>query len=272
MASAKFEQMSGVCHRCKQGMSWAMARCPNCGLASSLYDKAKQQSKSTANKILLWLQLFAIGCGGYYLFSYAAAINSPAEQDAAQVDITPIDRDKTIRDAIWEMTPEQFPRVYRQWGTNWVQRLNRMLYQVAEKVWDTPGCDTIQTVGLSESRSVPKRSAVFYADCVNGQRFYVSDKDLAADARPTSNQERMSNLKDSDAVARCIEGVRLRMNYPSTFSSSIFQHSVYRAPVTANAVVTIDFQGKNGLGLELPMTARCIFDSQGHQETQITNR
>jgi hypothetical protein len=62
------------------------------------------------------------------------------------------------------------------------------------------------------------------------------------------------------------------MTYPSTFRSSIFSQSVYRAPITGNIVVTVEFKAKHGFGMELPMTARCIFDDPGMNEPEITNR
>lgn len=186
-----------------------------------------------------------------------------AVEEAALKKISP--------DAVWEMTPDQYPRIYQQWGASWVKKLNKMQHDVAKKVAKSPSCDSVSYVGLSEMRSVPKKLAVFFADCTNEQRFYITDKELAEDISIQSKQEKTARLTDSQAIERCASGIRAMMNYPSTFKSSIFSKSVYRAP-TGNVVATIDFKGKNGLGLELPMSARCVFDDTGMSPPEITNK
>lgn len=48
------------------------------------------------------------------------------------------------------------------------------------------------------------------------------------------------------------------------FPSSVDMHSIlgtrtFKAEITNNVVVEIDFDAKNGLGMELPYTAKCVY-------------
>ncbi len=172
--------------------------------------------------------------------------------------------------AVSDITQKSYPKIYSQWGAEWVVKLNKMQHQAAKKAAQSPECDAVDMVALS-GESVPKQKALFFVDCANGKRFYIADTDLSSGSNVVSKQAMTAEITDQKAVEECSKRVQATMNYPSTFKSSIFNHSVYRAP-GGNVVATIDFKGKNGFGAELPMTARCVFDEKGMADPEITNR
>jgi len=235
-------------------------------------EERKQAIKGTVSLAFLIVLFF---------LSYNALSNQSSEQSKTQSSAGETQQEKTklseqelekaVSKAVWEMTPDQFPRVYEQWGADWVDKLNAMQYEAARKVAQAPSCDSISIIGLSESRSVPKQSAVFFADCANGERFYVSDEDLQNNQAIQSKQEQMSDLTDSKAIEQCENAIMTQLTHPSSFSHTWLGQDVYR-PATGNVVATIDFEAKNALGLDIPMSARCVFDDIGMSPPVITNR
>jgi hypothetical protein len=173
--------------------------------------------------------------------------------------------------AVSDITKNEYPKIYSQWGSAWVKKLNKMQHQVAEKAALSPECDTVDIVALSEQMSVPKKSPVFFVDCENGKRFYISHSDLESANIVKSKQLKTAKLSDAAAINSCISSVASKIKYPSTFKSSIFSKSAYRAP-NGNIAVRIDFEGRGDSGEKVPMKARCVFDNQGMTEPEISNR
>ncbi|MGM0422337.1 MAG: hypothetical protein ACQEQL_04465 [Pseudomonadota bacterium] len=175
----------------------------------------------------------------------------------------------------WAISPidaKNYPRIYNAWGAAKVKELNKLQQKAAEKAAKSPECDTVDIVALSETRSIPKQKAVFFVDCANGKRFYISDADLKESGGVVSQEKKMAAYTDAQAIEACKDNVRSQLNYPSTFNLGAFSTSVYRAPTNGNIVVNFDFEAKNGLGAELPHKARCVIDDQGINPAEISRR
>lgn len=80
--------------------------------------------------------------------------------------------------AVILMDRKNWPRLYAEWGEAGVERLNELQPLIARKAASSPNCDRVALVGYSETRSVPKQEAVFFVDCRNEQRLWISEKDL----------------------------------------------------------------------------------------------
>jgi hypothetical protein len=126
-------------------------------------------------------------------------------------------------------------------------------------------------LGLSIDRSSPTDHVVFYGDCLNGQRYYVSEDEIKSSAQIVSKNDKLAQITDDHARDTCIEQARAMLNFPSSFDLKILSLEVNRA-VTGNIAVTFDFDAKNALGNTLPQKARCIIDDQGVRPVDITNR
>lgn len=80
--------------------------------------------------------------------------------------------------ALSTYTPGTYPKTFAAWGEEGVRRISEMERKAAEHVANSPACDRIELVGLSEQRSVPPSEIVVYVDCANRNRFYVGADEL----------------------------------------------------------------------------------------------
>lgn len=174
--------------------------------------------------------------------------------------------------AIDPITKSSYPKLYAAWGEDWVKRLNDMQPRVALKVAASSSCDRVEIIGLSDVRSVPRKTAVFFVDCANGKRYYVTDAELATAGPAASKDSKTAAISDSAALESCEAAIKKQLAYPLSFSRHFLNTSIFRAKVGGgNIAVDFMFDAKNQLGAELPMKAHCIIDDQGLQDAIISN-
>ena len=186
-------------------------------------------------------------------------VKEEISKEAKKVDLS----SKIAKGADSPMTRKGYPKTYKTWGKAYFNRINEMLPKVALKVAESDKCDIVSYVGLSDNRSTPRKEAVFFADCKNGERFYISEKELNVNKKVESVQEKNSKYDDFTYIQSCAEYTKKQMNHPSTFDYSMFNTSVYHAPNTGRIVVTLPCEAKNSFNLEIEMTAKCYFDDRG---------
>lgn len=189
---------------------------------------------------------------------------SVQQEETKQEEVKAVDpASKIQKGADSPMTQESYPKTYKTWGRAYFNRLNEMMPKVALKAAESDKCDMVTWVGLSDSRSTPKKEAVFFADCKNGERFYISENDLKTDKKAESVQEQTGKNQDGAYIIACRDYTKDQMNHPSTFDYSLLNTTVYRAPDTGRVLVTMPFEAKNSFNLKLEMTAKCYFDDRG---------
>lgn len=170
--------------------------------------------------------------------------------------------------AILPITQSAYPKTYQKWGAAGIARINALLPKAADKVTESAECDRLDIIELSDERSIPKKKIVFFADCANGKRFYVSDDELKNQTVITSKQSKTATLSDSAVMGACMTRVKAQLNHPSTFKLHSFSQSVYRAP-TGNVVAEFMFSAKNTFGLETKHKAKCYTDDRGMSDPEI---
>ena len=69
------------------------------------------------------------------------------------------------------------PKFYDKWGKATIDRSNKLIKKAARKAEESPDCDSVEWVSMSDNMSKPDE-IVWYADCTNGNRRYVSEKSL----------------------------------------------------------------------------------------------
>ena len=112
-----------------------------------------------------------------------------------------------------------------------------------------------------------KKEAVFFVDCANGERFYVSQNDLANTQEIKSQTEKA--ISQSEALDSCIQMVKANTKYPSSVNFKMLDSGGFTAKTTGNVVVTLGFEAKNSLGAEVSAKARCVFTPDGESEVNI---
>ncbi len=170
----------------------------------------------------------------------------------------------------YEITEQGYPGTYAKWGKEWIDDINRMMPLVVERIASNPKCDAPEIADLSDNRSSLKQEAVFYVDCKNGERFYISQNELAETTKVEAESDMLSG-EPSQYIQPCREMIKMQLNYPSTFEDTFGGVSAFKG-TSGNIVVEVDFTAKNAVGAELPQSARCVFGTNGQNEAIITNR
>lgn len=173
----------------------------------------------------------------------------------------------SVRQALLLIQGDGWDRVRKAWGPSGVERINASMPQAAERIANSSECDRLESVGLSEQRSSAPKVIIFYADCVNGKRFYIDERHLKQ-LNPSSVQSKTSRVPPDALVLECESRVKSQLNNPMTFTRRFGTTTVQRAS-TGNLVVQFDFTAKNGFGAELPSRARCVADDRGMQNAEV---
>lgn len=194
--------------------------------------------------------------------------SAPSPRSAGALSSEAADK-KIGPDAVFLITQKGWERTYRTWGDTWIARINNSMPIAARKVAESPECDKLEIAGLSDQRSTPKQEIVYYADCTNGKRFYVAEKELQSTATVVSKNAKTAAISDSTAIRACEDGVKEQLKYPMSFDRKWTDTSVYRAK-TGNIAVEFSFEAKNALGALLPQKARCVIDDKGIYPAEIS--
>ena len=158
--------------------------------------------------------------------------------------------------AVMPITREQWPKTFTAWGEKGIGRINALMQPAAEIVVSSPECDRLEILGLSDSRSSPPDIIVFYADCANGKRFYVTEEDVLAKRNVVTQDEKSTWLNDQQLIEISQEAVKARLNRPCSFLNA----TVYRA-VVGRSVVTIGCSTVSSAGAKITIAAKCYFDA-----------
>lgn len=170
----------------------------------------------------------------------------------------------------YELTELSNPKIYASWGRAWINKINYMMPIAVALVAENPKCDAPSTADLSDNRSLVKKEAVFYVDCINGERFYISQADIA-EPKPLVAENDM--LADGNAAytLACGELTKTKLEYPSSFKPLVEDTKAFKGS-SGNMIVEIPFTSLNIYGAELPSLSRCIFSTTGETEVTLTNR
>lgn len=149
-----------------------------------------------------------------------------------------------------------YPKLYKQWGEKAVNEMNGYLPRIAEHIAREDSCDAVETVDISDSRSNPKaKQMVFFVDCRNGKRFFVSTDDLNSGRKSTAEQDK--KIDSSAVISQCDEAIKAQLNHPRTFDPHILDTAT-GVNQNGNVLVTRGFTAKNGLGMQIDYRAYCV--------------
>lgn len=149
-----------------------------------------------------------------------------------------------------------YPKLYKQWGEKAVKEMNGYLPRIAEHVARENSCDAVESVDISDARSNPKaKQMVFFADCRNGKRFFVSTDDLNSGRKSTAEQDK--EIDNSAVISQCDAAIKAQLNHPGTFDPHLLDTATGVNP-NGNILVTRGFTAKNGLGMQIDYRAYCV--------------
>ena len=149
-----------------------------------------------------------------------------------------------------------YPKLYKQWGEKAVKEMNGYLPRIAEHVARENSCDAVESVDISDARSNPKaKQMVFFVDCRNGKRFFVSTDDLNSGRKSTAEQDK--KIDNSAVISQCDAAIKAQLNHPGTFDPHLLDTATGVNP-NGNVLVTRGFTAKNGLGMQIDYRAYCV--------------
>lgn len=167
-------------------------------------------------------------------------------------------------------TKKNMPKLYASWGANWINKINNMMPKVVEKAAQNPKCDEPEMVDIADNRSIVKKEAVFFVDCKNGERLYISQNDLNANAIVKAESEQLEG-EPSNYIQPCREAIQAKLQFPSSFDDELLSITARKMP-SGNIEVIIPFTAKNGIGNELSYTGRCLITTRKEIEVSLENR
>ncbi len=157
--------------------------------------------------------------------------------------------------AVIPITRKSYPNTYEAWGERGIVRINALLRPAAEIVASSPGCDRLEVLELSTQRSEPPDKIVFFADCANGKRFYITEGEILAKRQVISENDKSFWLEEQQLIEICRHAITGRLQKTCSFGET----TVYRA-IAGRTVVTVEFRAENDLGRVSKGVAKCYFE------------
>ena len=190
-----------------------------------------------------------------------SAINSKQnvkieKQQTKQIYKAPIDSG-----AIWELPTQKgqgFDKTIAKYGVEGIKKINRLTPKVAEKISYNTKCDKVVNVDVSDNRST-RNNLVFYGDCANMQRFYMTEEELLSPTPIESEKEKLKKLLYEHEIL-CENTIKSKLNHPSTYKKLITKSGSETKDMVND--ILIGFKAKNSLGLELEYVGRCFVNAE----------
>lgn len=232
-------------------------------------------------KVLKWLLIIFIGIPtvlgiiiGIFQAKNQSKDNSIADvpKEVKKQEVNQSDIKRKIEDgAFIPMTKKTYPKAYKVWGQDGFDRINKLGPLVAERVAMSKQCDKVIDVSLSDTKSKPKSYIVFFVDCKNKERFFVSESDIELGYKAISINEEFKNkdINTNSYYNSCLNGIKSSVNFPSTVDSSIFDRRIGPS-VTGGIIVMMKFSAKNAFGVEENFIAQCDYYDNGKSDIRIS--
>lgn len=183
-----------------------------------------------------------------------------------QTETAKAEPNKDYSNLVVPITKDGYPKTYNAWGEKWIGDINNTMPVAINHIAKSDKCDEPVDIGLSDNRSKPKTEAVFYVDCKNGERFYVSQTELNNNAEVKAESEQLADAHEY--IQMCKKAVKAQVNFPETFDEKTLSIRAYKG-TSGNVVVEIPFVAKNAFGVEMENTGKCIIDTQNNATVEI---
>ena len=150
-----------------------------------------------------------------------------------------------------------YPKIVAKYGSR-LPEIEAFRKMAAKAALDSGKCDYVEMSELSDSKSTIDHLQ-FWVDCRNKERIYIDESQLKNGARAMTQSEK-SWTQDA-ALAACRRAIKERALIPGEVDiHGVLGTSFYKAPLTHNVVLNMDFDAKNAMGVELPYAAICHFE------------
>lgn len=173
---------------------------------------------------------------------------------------------KDYSNIVAPITQKGYPKTYNAWGKKWIDDINAAMPIAVNQVAKSEKCDEPIDVSLSDNRSKPKKEAVFFVDCKNGERFFISQNELNGNTVVEAESEKLADAHQY--IRPCVDAIKQQVNYPATFDEKTLSIRAYKG-TSGNVVVEVPFTAKNGFGVEIESMGKCVIDTQNNSTVEI---
>ncbi len=163
---------------------------------------------------------------------------------------------KISSSALSPYTEQGYPETIAKYGSR-LSEIEVLRRKAAEMAVDSAKCDYVLMSVLSDSKS-SLNHLKFLVDCKNKQRIYLDEFQIKKGSVVLTQKEK--SWDEKSALSECKKAIKDRALIPSEVDiHTILGTSFYKAPITHNVILHMDFDAKNDLGVETPYTAKCHF-------------
>ena len=152
-----------------------------------------------------------------------------------------------------------YDRTLEKYGVDGINKINSLLPVVAEKAANSKKMDIIWSIDVADSKST-KDELVFYADAKNGNRIYISERELSSDTTPKTETEKLEALLPAH-VEMCEKFIKSQLTHPSTYDKHFFSSGAQTDGRINRILIT--FSAKNSFNLEMVYEAHFIVNADG---------
>ncbi len=178
--------------------------------------------------------------------------------------------------AVLEIDRAFYPKLYAQLGAAAVARANGLNRWVALYAASSARCDRVDLVEVADAATRGK--LVWFADCLNRERFYVTEAqalatkarfdgqpdtlavDLNSASAPLSESAKLAGFDDSSAVARCETAVKSILQAGGSYRA-VGAWRTTQHPARGRVTIVQSFTAKNAFNARLDSQWDCLIDA-----------
>lgn len=158
--------------------------------------------------------------------------------------------------ALSPYTEQGYPKTVREFRSR-LPEIEGYRRKIAEIALDSGKCDKVEMSELSTESSI--RSLKFWVDCTNGQRIYLTEREIDSKAAPLTQEDK--SWSRQSATMACENAILDRALIPGMVKiRSLTGTNFYKAPLTHNVVMEVNFDAENAFGTKIPYSATCQFE------------
>ncbi len=191
---------------------------------------------------------------------------------------------KVGANAVFDAGPSYYPKLYKKLGKASFNRAMALNDWAALKVVLSDTCDRLFQIDVSDAAT--RDEIQWFADCENGQRFYVTEpeaKQVKAALegvaptspidptkldKPMSQQERLDSFPEVQAVTDCDALMRSAAKSPSSYKSKM-RWSLDNTATPGRVTISRRFEAENAFGVRLEGQYECTVDAVSGQVIKL---
>lgn len=189
--------------------------------------------------------------------------------------------------AIEDMTPDEYPDIYKSLGKKGVADAKRGAQAAAYRVAQSAACDSVETASITMQST--KRNQQYFVNCANAKqwnfkpselkdkagKWYTAENAPAADISDTERRAAERARLETEApgnVIDCENRLKARLKHPDSADFHTLMGASNFINNNDERAIQIEFEAKNGFNAELTYTGQCVYKKNGKVAVDIFDR